>query len=606
MSRYLFGLMAMLAIAPRADGKRPNFVLLFMDDLGYGDLGFTGHPTTETPNLDRLAWNGKILTTWYSGCNVCSGSRTALMTGRQFPRTGVPGVFGPTGKGGLNLNETTIAEHLKTAGYNTAMIGKWHLGSRKVYLPANRGFDYYFGIPFSDDMGDGMTSSCPADQEVESTEKGIAGSFGSNGGWNQKHYNDIGMLQGSCQKSETCDYSGDDDPAGNFLPLVYQSMNKTTILEQPLDFTTLALKYNAFAMEFLTSQSDKEPFFLYLPFSHVHTTSATQPEKQYAGCDFKKSTRRGTFGDALKEADWIVGNVIAKLEEKGMDKDTLILFTSDNGPWLDRQLSSGSEGLFTGRSSGYWNTGKGSNWEGGIREPAFAYWKGRIAPFSRSAEIVSSLDVFPTLSSLAGAELPADRVFDGRDASDVILKNGKTQHEYLFFYGTCNKKSSYFSVTAVRHGKYKAHWCTAPGLGQWDQNLTKHYDPPLMFDIERDPSESTPLNSPNEMPSKPEDVDALNRILKAHAMEVATFEFGKILDIPDGPDEGPGEYGLCCNRSLGCNCTGHRPNGDGRNIGVFNIGSKQHHDRYHHVLGEAEPSPARTRAQALLTSLDYA
>ncbi len=124
---------------------QPNFVILFMDDLGYGDLGFTGHPTTKTPNLDRLAWNGKILTTWYSGCNVCTGSRTALMTGRQFPRTGVPGVFGPTGRGGLNLNETTIAEHLKQAGYATAIVGKWHLGQRQVYLPGNRGFDYYLG-----------------------------------------------------------------------------------------------------------------------------------------------------------------------------------------------------------------------------------------------------------------------------------------------------------------------------------------------------------------------------------------------------------------------------------------------------------------------------
>lgn len=124
---------------------RPNFILLFMDDLGYGDLGFTGHPTTKTPHLDRLAWNGKILTTWYSGCNICTGSRAALMTGRQFPRTGVPGVFGPTVTGGLNLNETTIAEHLKQAGYATAIVGKWHLGQRPVYLPGNQGFDYYLG-----------------------------------------------------------------------------------------------------------------------------------------------------------------------------------------------------------------------------------------------------------------------------------------------------------------------------------------------------------------------------------------------------------------------------------------------------------------------------
>lgn len=203
---------------------------------------------------------------------------------------------------------------------------------------------------------------------------------------------------------------------------------------------------------------------------------------------------------------------------------------------------------------------------------------------------MSSLDVFPTLSKLAGAELPRDRVFDGRDASEVLLKqHGTSKHEFLFFYGTCQTRSSYYSVTAVRHGKYKAHWCTAPGLGQGDRNLTKSYDPPLLFDIEKDPSEAHPLNEPNQKPDGAEDIDALNRILKAYAMEVATFEFGQILDIPDGPGESPGNYGVCCDRSRGCNCTDGTEE-RGRNMGLFNMGTNEHHEKYHVALGEKVPS----------------
>jgi len=456
-------------------------------------------------------------------------------------------------------------------------------------------------------MGDGIASSCPSDLELVGSDASATTvveddeSLSATSGWYKEQYEALGLLTAACQESDTsCQDLGDnDDPAGHFLPLVYQEFNETKILEQPLDFTTLAQKYNDFAMHFLEKHKDN-PFFLYMPFSHVHTTSNSQPEGQYAGCAYKGSTPRGKFGDALAEADWIVGNVVKKLEELNVDENTLILFTSDNGPWLAQSLSGGSEGLFTGRSSGYWDTGKGSTWEGGIREPAFAYWKGMIPPFSRSSEIVSSMDVFPTLSKLAGVDLPSDRVFDGRDMSDILFnKEGKSSHEFLFFYGTCHG-DPYYSVSAVRHGKYKAHWCTAPGLGQRHENLTKHYDPPLMFDVDADPSESKPLNAPNENPIREEDVAALNRILKAHAMEVATFTFGKIVTIPDGPNKSPDRYGVCCDWSKGCNCTTLADVG----VGIFNLGTRHHHDKYHSVLGEEEPSPPRTRAQRLLQADD--
>jgi arylsulfatase A len=587
------------------EARRPNFILLFADDLGFGDLAFNGHPTTSTPNLDQLAWNGKILTTWYSGCNVCTGSRSALMTGRQFPRTGLPGVIGPTEQIGLPLNETTIAEQLKRAGYSTAIIGKWHLGQRQVYLPGNRGFDYYLGIPYSDDMGDGIASSCPADEgDSEQQQPGEEATDDADAsGWSKDSYEALGMLQ-ALMESEHDTTTGDvlDDPAGKYLPLVYQEFNRTRILEQPLDFTTLAQKYNDFATNFIETHKDG-PFFLYVPFSHVHTTSGTQPEQQYAGCAFQGSTRRGMFGDALAESDWIVGNIVQKLKELDLEEDTLILFTSDNGPWMKQGLSGGSEGLFTGRSSGYWNTGKGTTWEGGIRMPAFAHWKGTIDPFSRSAEIVSSLDVFPTLSKLAGLELPPKRTYDGRDMSDILLNDGgKSNHDFLFFYGTCSG-DPYWSVSSVRHGKYKAHWCTAPGLGPDPHNETyiQRYDPPLLFNVEKDPSESMPISA-NGLPKHPEDLAAMRRIIKAYAMEKSTFEFGHIVPHPDGPGEGPDHYGLCCDRSKDCKCNG--PPSETKNVGLFNLGTKKHHDKYHEALGEEEPSPTRTRAQMILQNVN--
>ena len=149
------------AVPPREALDRPNFVLFFVDDLGYGDCGFTGNPTTETPNIDRLAWNGKVLTTWYSGCSVCSCSRAALLTGRQYPRYGMNGqpVLGATDRFGLNLDEVTFGEQLKKVNYTTGMVGKYHLGQRLAYLPGNQGFDFYLGIPYSDDMGAGKLFS---------------------------------------------------------------------------------------------------------------------------------------------------------------------------------------------------------------------------------------------------------------------------------------------------------------------------------------------------------------------------------------------------------------------------------------------------------------
>ena len=286
--------------------------------------------------------------------------------------------------------------------------------------------------------------------------------------------------------------------------------------------------------------------------------------------------------------------------------------------------------------------------------PAFAYWKDKILPYSRSSEVISSLDVFPTLSSLVGIPLPNDGVYDGRDMTSVLFSDNdssnkfrkkktvadpnketdvdagsdgsNSRRDFLFFYGTCNKISNNsdvtnWSVSAVRHGSYKAHWCTGPGLepdyGPWNHTgHIKTYDRyPLLFNVDKDPSESEPLNAPgNVMPSDPELQEVMTRILKAYAMEKSTFVFGELVPEPDGPNEGPGLYGICCDRARNCSCTGPSlsssgPSSSDRTVsfrdylmksGIFNIGSKQQHDIYHDVLGEKEPSPPRTRAQWLL------
>lgn len=447
----------------------------------------------------------------------------------------------------------------------------------------------FAGIPYSDDMGNAYESSCPADLQNgnEHSERFEKDPFANS----EKIYEAGGFLEARTSTKAT--QEPPPDPAATYLPLVYQdrTKNESRILEQPLDFTTLAKKYSDFTMDFLEKHKD-DPFFLYMPFSHVHTTAPSMPEMQYAGCAFKGSTERGSFGDALAESDWIVGNVMQKLKDLDLEEDTLVLFTSDNGPWLIRHLSGGSAGLFTGRFSNYWDTGKGSTWEGGIRMPAFAYWKGKIPPFSRSSEIISSLDVFPTLSRIADLPLPANRTIDGRDMSDILLmEDGKSKHDFLFFYSTC-AGGSYWNVSSVRHGDYKAHWCTKPGAQHNRTDRVERYDPPLLFNVAKDPSEAEPI-SYNQIPEDIEDAAALQRIMRAYAMEIATFEFGHVDPPPDQPGEGPGKYGVCCDRKRDCNCRADR-------LGIFNLGSMEHHERYHEILGEDEPSPAATDAQMML------
>jgi len=334
------------------------------------------------------------------------------------------------------------------------------------------------------------------------------------------------------------------------------------VVEQPVDFTNLGPRYRKWSTDFIDKNAH-QPFFLYLPFSHVHTTAANQPEKQYCDCEHKNATRRGAFGDALAEADTLVGQVAERLKSHGIEGNTLILFTGDNGPWMVQGTSGGSEGLFSGRWAGYWNVGKGSTWEGGIREAGFAHWPGVIKPFTRSSEIVSSMDVFPTVLGLAGHAPPRDRPYDGRDMKAILLEDeGKSAHDMLFFYGGAAQHDGLPS--AVRYGPYKAHFSTGPGLGGCHISPSApvgcprvHYSGgPLLFNVEVDPSEAHPL-SVNTTGSEDPLIDAvLSTIMAAYQAEVTSWRPYHVQPAPDRPGEGPGVYGVCCNRTLGCDCDG--------------------------------------------------
>jgi len=501
---------------------------MFADDMGYGDPGFNGHPTSQTPNLDSLAASGAIMTSWYTGAAICSASRAALLTGRQFPRLGVKNVFGPDDSHGLPPNETTLGAYLKKAGYSTGVVGKWHLGQREIYLPGSNGFDEYLGIPFSDDMGAGKYTACNY-TEANSKEScnPLVGTF------------DPSKLYPWMESTNL------DDDGVKYIPLLHQVYNITTVVEQPLDFTFLGEKYYNYTRNFIKRNADN-PFLLYIPFAHVHTTSHNLKGLQYSGCMFRGKTERGVFGDAIAELDWIVGGVVEQLEALNLMEDTVIMFTSDNGPWLVQKFSSGSSGVFSGIYSGYWNTGKGSTWEGGLRMPAFVSWRGMIAPGQRISTVVSSLDIVPTVLDIAGASPPNKP--DGFSFKDVLLDGVReTHHEFLFFYWP---QDNYKGVTAARWKQYKIHWRTAPGLNFCREPACKtvNYDPPLVFDIVQDPAEMWPLNL---------STSDLSIVTEAYKRETESMVFRPLYEYPGKPP-----YAVCCDRppwgsgNATCDCNG--------------------------------------------------
>jgi arylsulfatase A len=340
----------------------PNVVIFFCDDLGYTDIGPFGAKAYQTPHLDRMAAEGRKFSRFYVSSAVCSASRSALMTGCMHSRVSIHGAFGPAAKQGLNPVETTLAEMLKAKGYTTAIFGKWHLGRPVSLLPLRQGFDEYFGLPYSGDM------------------------------W-PKH---------------------PEAPAG-YPPLPL--LEGETVVRILDDQSSLTTEITEHAVKFI-EQNKTRPFLLYVPHPQPHVPL-------YCSDKFRGKSGAGLYGDVIQELDWSVGEVLGSLKKHGLDERTLVIFTSDNGPWLSYGEHAGSSGPL--------REGKGTSWEGGIRVPCVMRWPGYIPPGTECKEMAGTFDLLPTLAALTGATLPANKL-DGKDIS-ALLTGGpdvRTPHEAVF------------------------------------------------------------------------------------------------------------------------------------------------------------------------------
>ncbi|MDI6828633.1 MAG: sulfatase-like hydrolase/transferase [Armatimonadota bacterium] len=385
--------------------RLPNFIIILADDLGYNDLSCYGSELIHTPRLDRMAAEGMRFTDFHTSAPVCTPTRASLMTGCYPLRVGLPAVINYQSKIGINSEETTIAELLKSRGYATACIGKWHLGWQKQFLPTRHGFDYYYGLPFSNDMA----------------------------------YND------------------------SSVPLI---RNKK-IIEQPVVQETLTERYTAEAIRFIKENKDK-PFFLYLPHTFPHVPLHVSER-------FSGKSKRGLYGDVVECIDWSTGEILDTISKLGLDKNTLVVFTSDNGPWLAKRDHGGS--AFPLRN------GKGSTWEGGMRVPCIMRWPGRIPTGATCGELSTVMDFLPTFARLAGVPVPTDRIIDGKDILPLMTGEKDAVSPYEVFYMYRVER-----LEAIRCGKWK--------LALPRQEVgTKENIPLSLYNLEEDIGETTDVSA---------------------------------------------------------------------------------------------------------------
>ena len=428
---------------------RPNVVLVNCDDLGYGDLSCYGSPVNETPRLDRMAAEGVRFDAFYMASPVCSPSRGAMLTGCYPPRIGfgsfdgLPVLF-PGMRYGLSTDEVTLPRVLRDAGYRTQAIGKWHCGDQPEFLPTAHGFDHWFGLPYSNDMGR--------------------------------------------QVGTRTDARGDQR---GYPPLPL--MNDTEVVEQQPDQTTLTARYVDEAIRFIRS-CDGEPFFLYLAHMYVHMPL-------YVEDRFAAASRNGRYGAAVAAIDWATGAILDELAALGLDEDTLVIFTSDNGSF--GETVGGSNLPMRGR--------KTTTWEGGQRVPFIARWPRRIAPGRVTDQMATALDLLPTLATICGADLAVDRPIDGQDLAPLLLGDTDTSPRTSFAYFFMN------DLEAVRDDRWKLH-------------VAKHGAEALeLYDLLTDPGETSDVAADHP--------DVVERMLRV-ADEVRRSLGDDRLGVP-GPERRP-------------------------------------------------------------------
>ena len=401
MRKFVFIFCLQLLTIGLSAQEQPNIIIVYADDMGYGDLGINGQPNIQTPNLDRMAAEGVRFTNYYSASPACTASRYALLTGKYPPRAGFRWVLSPRDPRGVHPSEHLLPEYLKEVGYKTAIFGKWHLGSTKSsYLPTANGFDEYIGLPYSNDM-------IPP------------------------KYADIALLHG------------------------------VDTLETNPDQSKLTKLYTDKAIAYIKANK-KQPFFVYIPYAMPHVPL-------FPGAMFAGKSKRGTYGDVVEELDHYVGELMSFLRKEKLDKNTYVIFTSDNGPWLTKKEKAGSAGLF--------RDGKGSTWEGGMREPFIVWGHRSLLPGSVVNEVFTALDILPSMLGKAGVDTFVNPI-DGQNLGDLFTNKGVGRD--VFFYFGLNHQ-----LFAVRKGKWKLHVKTYSQLGIDYFKGTL----PLLFNLDEDPSE---------------------------------------------------------------------------------------------------------------------
>ncbi|TWU60407.1 Arylsulfatase [Rubripirellula tenax] len=462
------------AQSPTAQSPPPNVVVIFIDDMGYADINPFGAKGYQTPNLNRMADEGCKFTDFVVSSAVCSASRSALMTGCYHKRIGISGALGPKSKIGISENETTLAELCKSKGYATAIFGKWHLGHEPKFMPTRHGFDQFYGIPYSNDM------------------------------W-PRHPASIAKRQNNPNAKP-------DWPA---LPMIRATTEAGVKIVnddlQPADQEQMTREFTERAVDFIKDHAD-QPFFLYLPHPMVHVPL-------YASEKFRGKSGVGLFGDVVMEVDWSVGQVLGAIEDIGVERNTLVIFTSDNGPWL-------SYGTDSGKATPL-REGKGTMFEGGYREPTIMWWKGKIPAGTTCDKLCSTIDILPTVAKLIDADLP-DHKIDGHDISPLMFGENDAVSPHAAFYGYYGGGQ----LQMVRNERFKLvfphNYRTLNGHPGGMQGLPVAYKQKnatlALYDLDNDVAETT-----NVMDAFPDEVAKLQA-----AAEVARDDLGDKLTNREG------------------------------------------------------------------------